>query len=76
MQNSRITIVSNWWGRRGENEIDMIALNEFDKTGVVAEIKRNKKKLYLAKLTKKMEQLPSDFSQYTLSSELLSLEDM
>ena len=47
MQNSRITIVSNWWGRRGENEIDMIALNEFDKTGVMAKIK----KLNLVRLT-------------------------
>lgn len=34
------------------------------------------KKLNLAGLTKKMEQLPSVFSQYTLSSEPLSLENM
>lgn len=50
----------------------MIALNELDKTGVMGEIK----KLNLAGLTKKMKQLPSDFSQYTLSSELLLLENM
>ena len=76
MQSGRFTTVSNWWGRRGENEIDMIALNEFDKTGVVAEIKRNKKKLNPAELMKKTENLPSEFSHYTLSTKLLSLEDM
>lgn len=37
MQSGRFTIVSNWWDHRGEK---MIALNEYNKTGVVAVIKR------------------------------------
>lgn len=60
-----------------ENEIDMIALNEFDHTGVAAEIKRNPKKLNLSELETKVASLPaSDFSSYHLKMLTLSIKDM
>ena len=40
MQNGRYTRIGNWWDKKGGNEIDMVALNEFERIGVIAEIKR------------------------------------
>lgn len=37
-----------------DNEIDMIALNEFTKRGVIAEIKRNERKISMSVLEEKM----------------------
>ena len=77
METGQYTLVGNWWDRKGENEIDLIALNEFDHTGVVAEVKRNPRKLSLARLEQKMKTLPADeFHPYQLSMQLLSLDDM
>lgn len=77
MESGRYTIVGNWWDRKGENEIDMIALNEFDHTGIAAEIKRNPRKLSLSELERKVSNLPSsDFGSYHLTLQTLSLEDL
>ena len=76
MQNGKYTTIGNWWDRRGECEIDMIALNEFNKTGTVAEIKRNSDKLSLNSLKNKISLLPADFSKYKLETALFSLDDM
>ena len=58
METGQYTLVGNWWDRKGSNEIDMIALNEFDHTGVVAEIKRNPRKISLTELKEKADVLP------------------
>ncbi|MBQ7254048.1 MAG: ATP-binding protein [Bacteroidales bacterium] len=77
METGQYTLVGNWWDRKGENEIDMIALNEFDKTGFAAEIKRNPRKISLTELQEKVEMLPpKDFGEYSLSIKGLSIEDM
>ena len=76
VQSGNFTQVGGWWDRKGENEIDLIALNDFDKTGVVAEIKRNKRKINPAELSRKIDALPSDFKAYKLVPVMLSLEDM
>ena len=77
METGRYTIVGNWWDRKGENEIDMIALNEFDNTGMVAEIKRNPRKINLKDLQEKVNALPPKiFGEYALSLRGLSIEDM
>ncbi|MCR5114483.1 MAG: ATP-binding protein, partial [Bacteroidales bacterium] len=60
METGEFTAVGNWWDRKGENEIDMLALNEFDHTGIVAEIKRNPKKINLSKLEGKVNSLPAN----------------
>ena len=44
MESGLFTMAGNWWDRKGKNEIDLIALNEFNHTGIVAEIKRNPRK--------------------------------
>lgn len=77
METGQYTLVGNWWDRKGENEIDMIALNEFDHTGMAAEIKRNPRKISLTTLQDKVNALPSkSFGDYTLTLRALSIEDM
>lgn len=77
MESGRYTSVGNWWNRKGENEIDMIALNEFNHTGIAAEIKRNPRKLSLSELERKVSNLPlADFGCYNLTLQTFSLEDL
>ena len=77
MESGKFSIVGNWWDRKGENEIDMIALNEFDHTGIIAEIKRNPRKISLVELQEKVNALPHQtFGEYSLSLHGLSIEDM
>ena len=76
MEEERVTIVGNYWDRKGENEIDMIALNDIDKTATVAEIKRNPKKYNPAELTNKVAVLNSHLANYQVTQRGLSLEDM
>ena len=77
MEEGLFTQVGNWWDRSGENEIDLVAVNEFNHTGVVAEIKRDPKRISLQVLEQKVATLPpSDFAKYHLELKGLSLRDM
>ena len=77
MESGEFTMAGNWWDRKGGNEIDMIALNEFEGTGIVAEIKRNPEKINLKTLEEKTKALPAGtFGKYKLSLQALSIEDM
>lgn len=77
METGQYSLVGNWWDRKGQNEIDMIALNEFDHSGIVAEIKRNPRKINIAELERKVATLPpSDFGPYSLQLRALSMDDM
>lgn len=77
METGMYTQVGNWWDRKGLNEIDMIALNEFDHTALAAEIKRNPKKISMSELGSKVNALPkSDFGRYSFELTGLSIDDM
>ena len=41
MESGPYTRVDNWWDKRGENEPDFVAVNEFNHTGTIAEVKRS-----------------------------------
>ena len=75
-QTGHYTRIGNWWDKKGEQEIDMVALNEFDKTCVIAEIKRNPKKLSLPGLEAKANAFLSEMKGYRTEYRLLSLEDV
>ena len=77
MKSGNYTSVSNWWDKRGENEIDLIAVNEFSNTGVVAEVKRQERKINMTVLENKVAALPpKDFAKYNLQLLSLSLKDI
>lgn len=76
MEEERVTRVGNYWDRKGLNEIDMIALNEIDKTAVVAEIKRQCRKFSPTELAEKVATLNKELGKYTVKQIGLSMEDM
>ncbi len=70
------TRVGGFWDRRGENEIDLIALDDADKRAVVAEVKRNVKKIDEAALQTKTLALENNLSGHQVEFASLSLADM
>ena len=76
MEEERVTQIGNYWDRKGENEIDMIALNDIDNTAVIAEIKRQRRKCSLTGLSEKTATIAKELSKYTVSQICLSMEDM
>ena len=53
-ESGKYTIIDSWWDRKGENEIDMIAANEIDRTAEIYEIKRRRKNINIAQLDEKV----------------------
>lgn len=76
MEEERVTLVGNYWDRKGVNEIDMIALNDIDKTAVVAEVKRQRKKLNPSLLAEKAATIDKHLAKYTITQIGLTMEDM
>lgn len=76
IQSGRFTRVGNWWDKKGESEIDLVALNEFESSCVIAEIKRNPKKLSLSVLEGKAKAIAPVLKDYAIQYRLLSLDDI
>jgi len=71
--------MGGYWDRKSENEIDMIAVNELDKTAVIAEIKRNAGNISLDKLKGKGFQFmkaTGELDDFKINYLALSMEDM
>ncbi len=58
-ESGKYTVLGRWWDRKGENEIDLIAANELDKTAEIYEIKRKRKNINIADLDKKAQTMLS-----------------
>lgn len=72
----RVTLVSRWWDRKGENEIDLIALEQLDHRATVAEVKRNAKKFSINELEYKYQFIKQYLRGYAVQLIGLSLDDM
>ena len=73
------TRLGSWWDRKSENEIDLIAENELDKSVVFIEIKRQASRYDEAALTAKTDaflQTTGKFKNYRRTVKGLSLADM
>ncbi|MDR2563040.1 MAG: ATP-binding protein [Prevotellaceae bacterium] len=75
-EEENITQIGSFWDKHGENEIDLIALNDFDNTALVAEIKRNPKKINLQTLKTKTSALQKHLTKYKISFKGLSMKDL
>jgi len=45
IENGNLTQIGGYWDRTGENEIDLIVINELKKTAQIIEVKRNEKNI-------------------------------
>jgi len=75
-ESERVTDIGNYWDNKGQNEIDLIALNKLDKTALIAEIKRNPQKINRAILEEKVKTIHIELSTYKVELKGLSMADM
>ncbi len=79
MESGEFTRIGRWWNRKGENEIDMIAEDEFSERAVFYEIKRHKDDISIGVLKQRAETMlraTGAFKDYEFGYEGLSLEKM
>ena len=68
--------IGNYWNKKGEDEIDLIALNDMEKRLVFYEVKRNKNRVSIPLLEQKSKEIVRKYSNYHVEYQGLSLEDM
>jgi hypothetical protein len=80
MESEKYSDIGSWWERkRGSeaNEIDIVALYPFEKRGVVAEVKRQRRNYDHKRFMEKVDRIKSAaLSGYDIEPRLLTLEDM
>lgn len=79
IEQMRFTRIGGYWDRKGENEIDMIAVNELDKTAEIVEIKRNAANISIDKLKEKgsyFSKATGELNDYGIAYKGLSLNDI
>lgn len=77
METGAFTRIGNWWNRSGKDEIDIVALNELDHTGVIGEVKRQRDRISLAALRQKANNIPASLiGHYSIYYRAFSMEDM
>jgi len=68
--------IGTYWERGNKNEIDIIAVNDDSKTMLIAEVKRQAKKIDIHLLEKKAQKLVSKYKNYDVNYKAYSLDDM
>jgi hypothetical protein len=74
-EEERVTSIWSHWDRKGQNEIDIIALNDLDKKAIVAEVKRNPAKADVEDLIKRAGSVEG-LERFDVEYRVLSLNDM
>ena len=75
----RYSQIGNWWDKRGENEIDLIGVNEFEHKLDFYEVKRNEKRYNPAELQRRAQLFLTCMPRlkgYEISYSGLSLQDV
>ncbi len=75
-ESERVTEIGSYWDNKGENEIDIVALNNLDKIAIIAEVKRNPQKIKMSVLETKVKSIEKELSKYKVRLVGLSMEDM
>jgi len=68
--------IGNYWEKGNKNEIDIVAVNEIEKTMLIAEVKINPKKISIKNLQEKSQKLINKFQDYKIDYRGLSSEDL
>ncbi len=79
MEEKRFTRIGSYWDRKGETEIDLIAVNEREKYAEIIEVKRNSAQFNMEKLREKsyaFMRATGELRDYKINYRELSLNDM
>jgi len=71
-----LSAIGSYWESGNQNEIDIVALNEYEKIALIAEVKRNSKNINLKILQNKAVNLVKQLSDYTIEYRGFSINDM
>lgn len=66
----------SYWETGNLNEIDIVAVNDLNKTAIIAEVKRNKDKIDINHLERKSKKLQEYLKGYQIEYKGFSIEDM
>ncbi len=78
-ESQRYTQIGQYWDRKGENEIDIVAVNELDGIADIFEVKKDRSRYDEALLRKKVESMLTvcpELKKYEIRLACLSMEDM
>lgn len=79
IEKQEFTRIGSWWDRKGENEIDIIAENEFDKNVVFYEVKRKIENIKLSHLNDKVaafQKSTGKYLDYNIECKSFTLSDI
>ncbi len=79
IQSGSITNIGGYWDRKGENEIDLVVVNELDQQAQIVEVKRKAESIDLDVLRDKGVQFlraTGELKDYQITYKGLSMEDM
>ena len=79
IEQQRFTRIGGWWSRDGKTEIDLIGINELEKTAIFYEIKRNPNAYDEQEIKEKVEaflQATRQLKGYQIAQQGLSMKDM
>jgi len=68
--------IASYWESGNQNEIDIVALNEYEKTAIIIEVKRQAKNINLEQLKQKSQNLLAKLKGYEIEYRGLSIENM
>lgn len=68
--------IQGYWDSKGENEIDIVAVNDTNKRIVICEVKRNPKRIIMNTLKNKAKDIIAKHSGFSIEYKGLSLDDM
>ncbi len=76
IESKKFSDIQGYWNSKGENEIDIVAVNEVEKRLAFYEVKRNPRRISLGELEHKAKDVFAKYPQFTVEYQGLSLEDM
>jgi AAA+ ATPase superfamily predicted ATPase len=76
IESMQFSDIGNYWNKKGEDEIDIIAVNDYEKVINFYEVKRNKKRISLPVLEEKSKEIAKNYQDYKIEYIGLSLENM
>lgn len=76
MEEGNFSAIGSYWEKSNQNEIDIVAVNDLEKSIIFAEIKRKKENISIAILKDKARNLEAQLKDYRAEFLALSIEDM
>ncbi len=76
IDSKEFSAVESYWNRKGENEIDIVAVNDFERRLCICEVKRNRSKISIPLLKNKAAEIVKSYTDYQVEYQALSLDDM